>query len=193
MEIGTVLWHMVGKRHDKEIRWYAEPKCIEYIDNHKYLFGDGCGGSLNNIGIIEFPTREECIDHFLESHDSLIEPIGIDEKSPDNVYDMPRTDWQDYLVTKFDSIQHTSVYLGGMNGLKDISDRLKWHTEYAEGLNMDVGTLTLTEIADQVKKRYGKYQMITVIQNAPLTCRIFQYGNYSDGKWYKLGEVMGYA
>lgn len=101
-------------------------------------------------------------------------------------------DWQEWLVTRFDSIEHTSVYLGGLNNLKDVSERLEWHYECIEGLYMKVGTLTLTEIANQCKAKFND-RMITVIQNEPMVCRIFQYGNYLDGKWYKLGEIMGYA
>ena len=78
MEVGTVLWHMIGKRQNDEIRWYAEPKCVEYVDEHKYLYGDGCGGSLNNVGANVFLSREECLSHFMEKHDSLTEKIGID-------------------------------------------------------------------------------------------------------------------
>lgn len=188
MEIGTILWRMIGKRHNAEIKWYPQPNSVEYVDEHKYLFGNGCGGSLSNIGKNEFLTREECINHFFENHDSMTEKIGIDDKSPDDVYDLPRTDWQDWCVTKFDSIECTSVYRNGLNKLVNITNALNWHTEYVEGLEMDVDTLTLKEISEQVESG-----MITVIQNDPMVCRIFQYGNYSDGKWYKLGEVMGYA
>lgn len=190
MEIGTILWRMVGKRHNDVIKWYPQPNSVEYVDEHKYLFGDGCGGSLSNIGKNEFLTREECINHFLEKHDSLTQEIQIDEESPDDVYDLPRTDWQDWRVTRFDSIEHTSVYLGGLNNLKDVTGALKWHSEWVEALCMDIETLTLQEISEQLSK---SNIMITVIQNGSMVCNIFQYGNYSDGKWYKLGEVMGYA
>lgn len=190
MEVGTVLWRMVGKRQNDEIRWYAEPKCVEYVDKHKYLYGDGCGGSLNNVGVNVFLSREECLSHFMEKHDSLIQKIPIDEKSPDDVYDLPRTDWQEWLVTRFDSIEHTSVYLGGLNNLKDVTGALKWHSEWVEALCMDIETLTLQEISEQLSK---SNMMITVIQNDPMRCKIFQYGNYPDNKWYRLGEVMGYA
>lgn len=187
MEVGTVLWRMVGKRQNDEIRWYAEPKCVEYVDEHIYLYGDRCGGSLNNVGVNVFLSREECISHFMEKHDSLIQKIPIDEKSPDDVYDLPRTDWQEWLVTRFDSVECTSVYRNGLNKLVNITNALKWHTEYVEGLEMQVDTLTLKEISEQVESG-----MITVIQNDPMRCKIFQYGNYLDGKWYKLGEIMGY-
>lgn len=189
-KIGTILWSMVGKRQNDKIKWYAKPECIEYVDEHKYLFGDGCGGSWGNIGKNNFLTREECINHFLETHDSLTQKIPIDEKSPDNVYDMPRTDWQDWCVTRFDSIEHTSVYHGSLNDLHDVSNALKWHTEYVKGLEMEVCTLTLKEISEQLS---DTRKIITVIQNNPMKCKIFQYGNYFDEKWYKLGEVMGYA
>ena len=192
MEIGTILWSMVGKRQNDEIKWYAKPQCVEKVTDTAYYFGDGCGGSFGNIGKNDFLSREECINHFLETHDSLTQKIPIEDKSPDNVYDLPRTNWQEWQVTRFDSIETTSVYRGGFGNLKNVTDTLKWHSEYAEGLcmGMDVETLTLTEISEQLS---DTREIITVIQDGPMKCKIFQYGNYNDGKWYKLGEVMGYA
>lgn len=72
----------------------------------------------------------------------------------------------------------------------DVTSALKWHSEWVEALYMDVETLTLKEISEQLS---DSKRMITVIQNDPMQCKIFQYGNYPDDKWYKLGEIMGYA
>ena len=193
MKVGDVVWRMRAKRKNDTIKWFAEPKCIEYLDERKFFYADGCGGSLSNIGKIVFESKEECETAFLKEHDGFEEHIDINSPSPEDVEDSPRTDWQTYVVTRFDSIEHTSVYLGGLNDLKDVSDTLEWHTQWVEGLYMDVGTLSLSEIYEQLKERNKEREIITVIQNDPMRCEIFQCGNYDDGKWYRLGEIMGYA
>ena len=47
--------------------------------------------------------------------------------------------------------------------------------------------LTLKEIAEQVKFP------VRVIMDYGLEGKIYEYGNYNDGKWYLYGITKGYA
>ena len=34
IEAGTILWEMIGKRRDKQITWYARPRCVEEVTEY---------------------------------------------------------------------------------------------------------------------------------------------------------------
>ena len=84
-----------------------------------------------------------------------------------------------------------AVYIGGVTNLQKITNRLDWHTKMAEDIYKEE-SLTLDEIYEQVKKRFY-CRIITVIEESPLSGRIYQCGNYEDGKWVQYGELRGYA
>lgn len=67
-------------------------------------------------------------------------------------------------------------------GFYKIIDNLKWHEDENVG-----GYLTLKEIAEQVKFP------VRVIMDYGLEGKIYEYGNYNDGKWRLYGITKGYA
>ena len=191
VKVGTVLWEMRGRRRNDTVEWYAVPKCVEYTDKHKFLFGDKTGGSWGNIGKNTFLTREDALAHFLETHDSLTEKIGIDDDTPGGAYELPRTDWQDYEITLFDGVTQSSVYCNGFGNLINVTDGLEWRQEWYEGFGV-IQKLTLSEIAQQLAAENGGC-LITVFENDPGHCEIFQCNNYEKGRWVRLGKIQGYA
>ena len=71
------------------------------------------------------------------------------------------------------------IYILGFN---KIIDNLKWHEDENVG-----GYLTLKEIAEQVKFP------VRVIMDYGSEGKIYEYGNYNDGKWRLYGITKGYA
>lgn len=195
LKIGDVLWQMEGHEQNGVCKFYAIPKCIEYIDEHKVLFGKGYGGgSLGLIGKMYFTSRQECLDDFLEKHDSLEEPLPKVEDMEERIHHEERTDFQDFTIVRDDTITNSAVYIGGLCNLKDCTNLLKWISEPCEPLYMNIEYLSLTQIYKQVQKMVNdKGVLITVIVNDPLHAEIYQCGNHEEGKWEKLGRIMGYA
>ena len=196
--MGDVLWSMTGIRQDGKIKWYARPTCIEYVDKHKFLDAWHCGGSWNNIGYNYFLTRDEAIAHFTEKGRKLEEDIDpnrelSEEQKAAGIKEKARTDWQTYEVYRFNGVDMTSIYLNGFNGLIDVTKQAPWRHQLIEWAGEAWETLTLDEIYQHFAKDGQERAMITVFCNGPGKCRIFQCGNYKNGKWVKLGEVMGYA
>ena len=192
IKIGDVLWAMHGRERNGMCKFFACPKCVEYVDEHKFLFGDGCGGSLNSIGHNYFLTRQEAIDHHLEKYKSLEVDLSDDEEFESKVTHEERTDFQDYEICEFDSIDCATVYMGGMDRLVKANDMLEWHEQEAEWAYMTIKTLTLSEIYEQLKDKMED-RMITVFVESPLHGEIFQCGNHEEGKWEKYGSTQGYA
>lgn len=186
--VGTVLWQMRGIRRNDKICWHPCPICIEKADKHKFLNAYGSGGSWNCIGSSYFLSREACIANFLQNHKSLEQEIGFDEPTPESVRERPRTDWQKYEVVKHSIGEEPFVYIGGFNNLQPATTLLKFRIVQMD--NWEFLALTLEEIYDQLK---DKASIITVFNQSALSCDIFQCGNYEDGKWVKMGTVMGYA
>lgn len=196
VDVGTILWEMIGKRRNKQITWYASPRCVEKVTEHMYMFGDGCGISHNGVGRNMFLSRKECIDHFLEKNESLVQEIGIDEPTPKDCCTLPRTDWQDLEVVKFDSVNVTSVYLNGLGNLLNVTNQLPWKKEWCEPLGIEIETITLAEIYDYLNREIeGKKHspIVTVFVNDPMRCEVYQCGNYQAGVWVHLGSIQGYA
>ena len=195
IEIGTVLWSMRGTERNGIIKWYASPQCVEYIDDSKFLCGNGCGGSFGLIGKTVFLSRQEALDHFLASHDSLEEKMEIGSMLPEEVYSLPRTDWNDKKIYKWNhGVNECGVYIGRLSRLKDITEEIVWdHIQVNDGMYYEQ-SLTLRQIYEQVSKIAGYYRsIITVIQDDPMRSQIYQCNNYENGFWVKLGEVQGYA
>lgn len=97
----------------------------------------------------------------------------------------------DIELCEFDGVTAVAVYSGGVNRLEKINHKLRWRYD-AEISRMcfdPAKVLKLSEIAEQCKDEY----IITVIVESPLHGEIYQYGNYYDNKWYKIGETAGYA
>ena len=186
--VGTVLWEMKGIRRNDKICWHPCPISIEKKNEYMFRNAFGCGCSWNSIGRIYFLSREACIAHFLQNHKSLEQEIGFDEPTPEGVRERPRTDWQKYEVVRCSIGEEPFVYIGGFGSLQPATFLLKFRTVQRD--DWEFLALTLEEIYDQLK---DKASIITVFDQSALNCDIFQCGNYEDGKWVKMGNVIGYA
>lgn len=191
VKINDMLWQMQGTRQNDKIHWKATPKVVEVADERKFLFYSGGGGSLGLIGKIWFRTKEECEQDFLKNYESFDESIDYDKPIPENVGELPRTDWNTYEVCKFNGIDSTTVYKGGFGHLVNITDQLTWHrdSDHIGEYGMEIEFLELHEISDQI----NTMGMVTVIEEDPMTTKIFQWGNYPGDNWICLGSVQGYA
>lgn len=193
LKVGDILWQMTGKEQNDVVRFYAAPHSIETIDERKILFENGCGGSRNNIGKTWFYTRDEAIDNFVSKFKSL--EVGLpelDSETKRNVTHLPRTDFQNLIIVRDDTVHSATVYTGHVDGLCNITDCLHWHNEYVDALYMNVQSLTLSEIWEQVRKISNR-RIVTVFVDGPLQGEIYQCGNHEEGKWEKIGETRGYA
>ena len=95
---------------------------------------------------------------------------------------------KDTLIYRFDGVTATGIYIGSLDDLRLVAVRWRKDPEAGEyGINPDC--LTLGEIAEQLEQ----YGLITVIVDSPLEGVIYQHGNYSDGEWYEIGQLCGYA
>ena len=95
----------------------------------------------------------------------------------------------EYQVCAFDGVNSSSVYIGSFDYLQKAN--LEWHKEYVEPMGMELETLTLDEIKEQIISK-NEMRMITIFISSPLHGEILQYGNYGDS-WYQIGETRGYA
>lgn len=215
---GTVLWTMRGIRQNKNITWRAVPYSIEkYIKKPTKHYTTSCEITISpsSIGKNYFLTRQEAIDKFLMTHDSLIMEVPVDvpleellsEEDREKVKEKERTDFQDIVIYEFDSVDSATVYLGGFSDLKKINDELDWHIdkEISEVLGVkEYKYLSLKEVFEQVKIKYGKtvnvfgkpklsVPIITVIIDEPFKGTIYNCNNHEEGIWEKVGETKGYA
>ena len=176
IHIGQILWQMRCPAHKYPDGWYANPKYVECVDEHKFLFGDGTGGSLNSIGKNYFLTREEAIEHHKNAPKAVTSAM----------FDKPKR----CVGQPVDE----TIHVGGFgvkifSGLLDkrIDDLLEFEKDEFTG---DVW-ISLGEIRDQLAKN-GIY-CFTVYNDDPMHGSIYMYGNYTDDKFYLFGETMGYA
>lgn len=212
--VGTVVWRMQGIRQNDEIKWYPLPVSIE---DHKenppkvYIITGGVIIPTSLIGKSYFLTRQEALDNFLSSHDSLVTSIPVSspvldilpKEEAEEVVELPRTDFKDLEICEFDSVSSTTVYKGGFSDLEKINDELSWKEdeETAEYIGLsEMRYLSLNEIYNQVREIYGhdykgkiRTPLITVIIDEPLRGTIYQCNNHSEGVWEKIGETRGYA
>lgn len=92
---------------------------------------------------------------------------------------------EDLELCKFDGVNTTNVYVGGLAYLHPAL--LRWRKEENDYMG-DYEVLKLSEIVEQL----GKKQIITVFIEEPMRGTILQYGNYGD-EWYEIGNTCGYA
>lgn len=97
----------------------------------------------------------------------------------------------DKVVVMDNNIDDFAIYLGGLTRLKDITKEFVYDSEMINGYLME--SITLGEIREQAESIGYKDKLITVISNAPLEGAIYQLNNYLNGKWYKIGDTIGYA
>ena len=90
-----------------------------------------------------------------------------------------------FVICRFDGVDADHVYTGGFGDLQKAE--LKWNKEYIELMEMEVETLTLDEIREQLG-----HTMITIFRDSPMSGTILQYGNYGDS-WWEIGTTCGYA
>jgi len=95
----------------------------------------------------------------------------------------------EYQVCAFDGVNSSSVYIGSFDYLQKAN--LEWKKEFVEPMGMELETLTLDEIKEQIISK-NEMRMITIFISSPLHGEILQYGNYGDS-WYQIGETCGYA
>lgn len=94
-----------------------------------------------------------------------------------------------YTVCRFDGVNAAGIYVGSLDHLYCVNERLKWREVVCEEMGGDtLEVLTLDEIAKQINTI-----LITVIINGPFSGEILQYGNYSDSSWWRIGELDGYT
>lgn len=100
------------------------------------------------------------------------------------------------------SVREFHIYIGSFGNLINISDKIKYHVEPIEEMGEEIISITLKEVYEQVLELFkktspikgGKFSpFITVFDESPSRTRIYQYGNYGDGYWVKLGDIQGYA
>lgn len=91
----------------------------------------------------------------------------------------------DTEVCRNDGVNGAGIYIGSLDCLEKAD--VLWRT-VGEGIN-EFEVLTLYEIASQLRDAW----IITVITESPFSGKIYQYGNYSDGEWWKIGSTGGYA
>ena len=189
INVDTTLWRMIGKRQNDCITWEAVPKMVRKVDLRRYWFYGGGGVSKNAIGNMYFKTKKECEDHWRKNH-LFKEYIGFEEPTPNGIDELPRTNWEDYEVNRFDCVDSSAVYQGGLDRLVNITDKLAWHkdTEHVMEYGEEIEYLALHEISEQVGSG-----LITVIVNDPRRSKICQWGNYHDKGWVFLGDIQGYA
>ena len=115
----------------------------------------------------------------------------LHKDSIDEIDERPRTDWESYEICKFDGMDSSAIYSGGLDQLVNITDRVNWNkdSEHIGEYGMEIEFLTLHEISEQIKTK----GLLTVIENGPMRSKIFQWGNYPGEGWVYLGEVQGYA
>ena len=97
-------------------------------------------------------------------------------------------------MVRFNGVTMTSVYLGGLSNLVNVTSQLKWNKVPASESETgeDEEYLTLGEISAQLTEMMGMSVVATVIENNPSQSYIYQYGNHGES-WYNLGRVCGYA
>lgn len=178
IHIGQILWQMCCPANKYPDGWYARPGCVEYLDEHKFLFGDGTGGSLNSIGKNYFLTREEAIEH----HKNMPKEKAVTSA----MFSKPKQ--------RIGQPVDDTIHVGGFgvkvfHGLLDtrIDNLLEFEKDDFTG---DVW-VSLGEIRDQLAKK--GIDCFTVYNEDPLHGDIYMYGNYTDGKFYLFGETIGYA
>lgn len=99
----------------------------------------------------------------------------------------------DNVVVGEDIVNSVAVYLGGLDGLVNITDKLSWNIE--EYGDMEFKTLTLAEIRDQTKelRKTESGYLVTVFYIEPFSGMIYQLGNYGKDVWAEAGKLKGYA
>ena len=92
-----------------------------------------------------------------------------------------------------DPVTTVGVYLNGMDNLKRLNDFLKWHIKKCDSETIEY--LTLGEIYEQIRRKLLDRSpcIITVCENDPLRCMIYQHGSHPCAGWEELGEIRGYA
>lgn len=102
------------------------------------------------------------------------------------------------VIYEQDYVHALGIFEGSIidNSLKQIpNEKFKWD-EYSnfEAPEDVFRYLSLDDIWKQYKENMnGASPLLTVVYESSLDGVIYQYGNYSDGKWYKIGELRGYA
>lgn len=93
---------------------------------------------------------------------------------------------------QFGSGSEVAVYVGSLTEMKWVSDRIRWHRETLSD-GTDRYFLTLREIYMQLGFRFSSRVLINVFVDTPMTCTVYQCGNYAEGEWVELGRIQGYA
>lgn len=72
-------------------------------------------------------------------------------------------------------------------------DPIQWKTDKAdpESDEYDFSYTTLADIYEQYKQKSGGFMI--VVSETFLHGEVYRIGNYSDGKWWKIGTLVGFA
>lgn len=101
-----------------------------------------------------------------------------------------------YEVCKDDSVNFTTIYLGGFSDLEKLE--LEWERIDGVGEFGYLEVLTLEEIVERARELVDDEYieengfMITVFIQSTFKGKILQYGNYGDS-WWQIGKTSGYA
>lgn len=102
------------------------------------------------------------------------------------------SNYDDIEIGLDDGINSVGIYIGNLGDLHKVEmprDRCKFYDDHAY---FDSGFyVTLKDISDYYA--YREDTIITVFVNAYTTGDIFQYGNYHEKHWYRLGKLKGYV
>lgn len=117
VKVGDVLWRMSGISQNGKITWQAVPMAVEEILGRAYRLTQGHIASQNSVGKSYFLSREECLKHYFRNHTSLDEEIVF--HVPENVIELPRTDFEDFRIYKsYATEQILHIFVGTYGNLR---------------------------------------------------------------------------
>lgn len=101
----------------------------------------------------------------------------------------------DKVIYWTDGVSESTVYVGGLNDLVNITQELPWRKREPNERTREYipSEITLAEIYEYVKKNIPERVLITVFVNEPLKAPVYQCNNYTVGEWWKIGVLSGYA
>lgn len=186
LKIGDVVWRMTG-RHlnpDDPVQWFAEPLCIEYMDEHKFLSGHRTGGSWGLIGKTYFLSREEALAYWQAHREEYDRPALTSAM----FHQQPRLG----SIVKDDTyfLKGEDILRIYQNGRPVQYSELEWATDDRNGeYGLPPEYITLGMIREQLGNG-----ILTVWEEQPTHGSIYQTGNYPpETAWRLHGHTMGYA
>ena len=190
--VGTVIWHMCGRRNNGKVYWMPVPQCIQESTDKGFWLDTFPhpnwlpGNSWNNIGKNDFLSREECLEDWGNK------PMIEDDSDPEQLDIKSNREDNGKLVLYLDNSVNKVTFL--VNGKNFDPHRIKWHIDVETAKWTGCGNwLTLDEIRNLINELEPGRNVIEVREEMPLRGVIYQTGNYNDEFWYEHGTTKGYA